>query len=91
MGRSGGVGRDGMEEVMDPIAKWILGASLGLVAVIYWLDWRLHRRHDETINHVKGVRIRLERHADESEHEAKKFRLSIYQHFKEWLQSMSGK
>ena len=82
---------------MDPIAKLILAVAFVVTAIIYWLDWRLHRRHDQTDGHIKGVRVRLERHADESAFEAekdraenKKLRLSIYKQFKEWLAYMRG-
>lgn len=80
---------------MNPIAKMILGAAFVTVALIYWADWRAYRRSTKTDEHIKGVRVRLERHADESAFEAekdrfenKKLRASIYRQFKEWLQHM---
>jgi hypothetical protein len=82
---------------MDPLAKLILSVSFVTVVVIYWLDYRQHLRHDKTEEHVKGVRIRLERHADDVAYEAekdraenKRLRASIYRQFKEWLQHMRG-
>ena len=83
---------------MDPLAKLILVVAFVVVGIIYWLDWRLHRRHDTTEQHIKGVRVRLERHSDELEYwsekereEARKMRLTIYQQFREWLHHMRGK
>jgi hypothetical protein len=82
---------------VDPLAKLILAVAFVVVGVIYWVDWRLHRRHDQTDGHIKGVRIRLERHADDVAYEAekdraenKRLRASIYRQFKEWLQHMRG-
>ena len=82
---------------MDPLAKLIMAVAFVTVAIIYWLDARAHRRQDQTHDAVKGVRVRLERHADETAYEAekdraenKKLRASIYRQFKEWLQHMRG-
>jgi hypothetical protein len=82
---------------MDPLAKLILSVSFGTMVIIYWLDYRQHRRHDKTEEHVKGVRIRMERGFDEAAYESekdraenKRLRASIYRQFKEWLQHMRG-
>ena len=82
---------------MDSLAKLILAAAFVVVGIIYWLDYRQHRRHDKTEEHIKGVRVRLERHADDVAYEAekdraenKRLRASIYRQFKEWLAYMRG-
>jgi hypothetical protein len=80
---------------MDLDAKIILGVAGFFVVALGVIDWRIHKKADDVHDSVKGVRIRLERHADEMQYEAEKdraenrrLRTSIYRQFKEWLAHM---
>lgn len=50
---------------MDPLVKWILGSSAGIVAVIYLVDWRANRKLDDIHDEVKAVHTRHDHNDDE--------------------------